>query len=426
LIIEALEVVFLFVTTLMMAYLIRHYVFTLTVLRRAKKAKVNVIVDEKYEPPVSILIPARDEEKVIGRLLQRIAELTYPHDKLQVMVIDDASSDSTGRIADEYSSKYAFIEVLHRENGNGGKGKAPAMNAGFKRATGEIVLCFDADYYPQKDIVEKLAKEFADPNVGAVQGRVVVLNEPQNMVTRLVALERIGGYRVDQEARDDLGLIAQFGGTVGGFRRSVLASLGGWDESILAEDTDLTFRVYLAGYKVRYVIDAECYEEAVDNWKAYRQQRYRWARGHMQCCFKHSSKVLKSKNLRVKEKIDGLLLLNVYFMPLVVLLSFIIGIPLIFFESSKLVGALWFSVPISLYSFVGNFAPFFEVGIGAYLDGRTRTQWLIPLLIFTFFYNIPICAKAFLDLFVSTIKRKNHSTWVKTPHLGNGNRYIEN
>ncbi len=67
------------------------------------------------------------------------------------------------------------------------------MNAGFKCATGEIVLCFDADYYPQKDIVEKLAKEFADPNVGAVQGRVVVLNEPQNIVTRLVALERIGG-----------------------------------------------------------------------------------------------------------------------------------------------------------------------------------------------------------------------------------------
>jgi len=424
LITEALEVVFLFITTLMMAYLIRHYIFTLTVLRRAKKAKVNVIVDEKYEPTVSILIPARNEEKVIGRLLQRIAELTYPHEKLQVIVIDDASSDSTGRIADEYSSKYAFIEVLHRENGNGGKGKAPAMNAGFKRATGEIVLCFDADYYPQKDIVEKLAKEFADPNVGAVQGRVVVLNEPQNIVTRLVALERIGGYRVDQEARDDLGLIAQFGGTVGGFKSSVLASLHGWDESILAEDTDLTFRVYLAGYKVRYVIDAECYEEAVDNWKAYRQQRYRWARGHMQCCFKHCLKVLKSTKLRVKEKIDGLLLLNVYFMPLVVLLSFIIGIPLIFFESSKLVGALWFSVPISFYSFVGNFAPFFEVGIGAYLDGRTRIHWLIPLLIFTFFYNIPICTKAFLDLLVSKILRKDHNVWVKTSHLGNGNRYI--
>jgi len=427
LILEALEVVFIFLTALMIIYLVRHYVFTLIVLRRAKNAKgVDAVANAEFEPTVSILIPARDEERVIGRLLQRMVELTYPKEKLQVIIIDDASSDSTGRIADEYSSRHRFIEVLHRDKRDGGKGKATAMNAGFKHATGEIILCFDADYYPQKDIVEKLAKEFADPTVGAVQGRVVVLNEPQNIVTRLVALERIGGYRVDQEARDDLGLITQFGGTVGGFKRSVLESLRGWDESILAEDTDLTFRVYLAGYKVRYIGDAECYEEAVDNWKAYRNQRYRWARGHMQCCFKHSLKVLKSKNLEVKEKIDGLLLLNVYFMPVIVLVSLIIGVPLIFFESSKFVGALWFSMPIFLYSFVGNFAPFFEVGIGAYLDGRTRIQWLIPLLIFTFFYNIPICTKAFLDILASKILRKNHSVWVKTSHLGNGNCYIMN
>jgi cellulose synthase/poly-beta-1,6-N-acetylglucosamine synthase-like glycosyltransferase len=164
----------------------------------------------------------------------------------------------------------------------------------------------------------------------------------------------------------------------------------------------------------------------VDNWKAYRQQRYRWARGHMQCCFKHSLNVLKSENLSLKEKIDGLLLLNVYFMPLVVLLSFIIGVALLFFASSSLLSMLWFSVPISFYSFVGNFAPFFEVGIGAYLDGRTRAQLLIPLLIFTFFYNIPICAKAFLDLLASKFKRKDHSVWVKTSHFGNGNGYIVN
>jgi cellulose synthase/poly-beta-1,6-N-acetylglucosamine synthase-like glycosyltransferase len=396
-------------------------------LRRAKNAKkVDVSANAEFKPTVSILIPARDEEKVIGRLLERMVELTYPKDKLQIIVIDDGSSDNTGRIADEYSSRYGFIEVLHRDKNDGGKGKAVAMNAGFKFSTNEIILCFDADYYPQKGIVEKLAKEFADSNVGAVQGRVVVLNEPQNIVTRLVALERIGGYRVDQEARDNLGLIPQFGGTVGGFRRSLLESLGGWDESTLAEDTDLTFRACLAGYKVHYVGDAECYEEAVDNWKAYRNQRYRWARGHMQCCFRHSLKVLKSKNLKVKAKIDGLLLLNVYFMPVIVLASFIVGVPLILFESSKLVSALWFSMPIFLYSFVGNFAPFFEVGIGAYLDGRTRIQWLIPLLIFTFFYNIPICTKAFLDLLASKILRRNHNIWVKTSHLGNGNSYIMN
>ena len=180
----------------------------------------------------------------------------------------------------------------------------------------------------RKEILLKSSlKDFVDPKVGAVQGRVVVLNEPQNIVTRLVALERIGGYRVDQEARDILGLITQFGGTVGGFRRSILKSLGGWDESVLAEDTDLTFRVYLAGYKIRYGVDAECYEEAVDNWKSYWRQRYRWAKGHMQCFFKHSWNVLTSKKLTWKEKIDGLMLLSIYFMPILVLLSLFIGLP---------------------------------------------------------------------------------------------------
>ena len=423
--IEVLEGFFLFLTSLMIVYMVRHYIFTLAMLRRARKAKTtHTSENTSYKSTVSILIPARNEDRVIGRLLQRMNELSYPKEKLQVIIVDDASSDRTGIIADEYSKRFKFIEVVHRDKLDGGKGKTSAMNAGFKKSNGEILLCFDADYYPQDDIVEKLTEPFTHPEIGAVQGRVVVLNEPQNMVTRLVALERIGGYRVDQEARNRLGLIAQFGGTVGGFRRSLLEELGGWDETILAEDTDLTFRVYLAGYKVAYVGNAECYEEAVDSLKAYWTQRYRWARGHMQCCFRHSADVLKSSNLRLREKIDGLLLLNVYFMPLIALLSFIVGVALIFLEASPLVGILWFSVPVAFYSFVGNFAPFFEVGIGAYLDGRRRVQWLIPLLLFAFLYNIPICTKAFLDLLASKLSGKNGNTWAKTQHLGSGNRFI--
>ena len=213
---------------------------------------------------------------------------------------------------------------------------------------------------------------------------------------------------------------------MGGFRRSLLESLGGWDESILAEDTDLTLRAYLAGYEIRYVNDAECYEESIGSWKAYWKQRYRWAKGHMQYAFKHSFKVIKSSNLRLREKVDGLLLLNVYFMPVWILLSWIISVPLFFLKSSQWFSMLWTSIPISLYSFVGNFAPFFEVGIGAYLDGRTRAQWLTPLLILTFLYNIPICTKALADLFISKLFRKNDNHWAKTSHSGNGNSYIMN
>ena len=426
-IVEILNLLLLLLTGLMIAYLIRHYIFTLTVLKNTRKhGKNGKAAALNFKPTVSILVPAHNEENVIGRLLDRLTELTYPEDKTQIIVIDDASTDSTGEITERYAKNFNHIKVLHRNKKEGGRGKAAALNAGLKHATGEIILCFDADYYPQRDIVEKLTREFIDPKVGAVQGRVTVLNEPQNIVTRFVALERIGGYRVDQKARDYLGLIPQFGGTVGGFRRSLLESLGGWDEFILAEDTDLTFQVYLAGYKVRYVEDAECYEEAVENWRDYWKQRYRWAKGHMQTFFKHWLKVLKSKNLTLREKADGLLLLNVYFMPILVLLSWILIISLFSIEQPQWSHNFLNILPIMLYSSVGNFAPFFEIGIGAYLDGRTRAQWLIPLLIFTFLINTFICTKALVDLTLSKIARKNSNHWEKTNHSGNGNCYITN
>ncbi len=408
------------------AYLIRHYLFTLTVLRHIKNQPATAAVPQtNFEPTVSILVPAHDEDQVIGDLLQKMTEIAYPKNKYEVIVVDDASQDKTGQIADAYAEQYPFIKALHRNSQIGGKGKAAALNAALKQATGEIIVCFDADYIPHPNVVSKLVEKFVDPKVGAVQGRPVVLNEPQNVVTRLVALERIGGYRVDQEARDLLGLVPQFGGTVAAFRRDVALSFGGFDETMLTEDTDLTFQIYRSGYQIRYAGDAECYEEAVDSWRTYWRQRHRWAKGHMQVCLKHTSKVITSKNMRLREKIDGLLLLHIYFMPLVTLLSLFIGAYLIL-TGSALAGTLWFVVPISFYSFVGNFAPFFEISVGAYLDGRKRAQWLAPLLIFSFFYNILICAKAFFDLCLDKLFRRRGGDWEKTTHLGRGKRYIGN
>ena len=121
-------------------------------------------------------------------------------------MIDDASSDSTGKIADENAKENSLIKVLHRDASVGGKGKAAALNAGLKQSAGEIVLCFDAEYIPDNDIVTRFV-ENSLTQASALFRAPVVLNEPKNIVTRLVALERIGGYRVDQEARDILGLI---------------------------------------------------------------------------------------------------------------------------------------------------------------------------------------------------------------------------
>jgi cellulose synthase/poly-beta-1,6-N-acetylglucosamine synthase-like glycosyltransferase len=407
--IRVLSIVFICLVALITAYLTRHYIFTLAALYHKKKPPPYASNKTKYEPMVSVLIPARNEEQVIERILQRMTELTYPKEKFEVIVIDDASTDKTGEKAKIFAKNNNFIHVIQRDQTEGGKGKQEALNCGLKHVSGELIYCFDADYYPQRDIIEKLTECFRDPKVGAVQGRVTVLNEPDSLVTRLVALERTGGYRVDQFARNELELITQFGGTVGGFRRSLIEQLGGWNPDILAEDTDLTFRIYLAGFKVRYVNDADCYEEAVDSWSSYWQQRSRWAKGHMQCAFK---------------QVDGVLLLNVYFIPIFATLAWILGAILFLVQPFAFTNFLWMTVPISFYSSVGNFAPFFEVGIGAYLDGRNRICWLIPLLLLTFMLNVLICTKAFLDLCLSKITGKKRHTWTKTVHNGNGTQHI--
>jgi len=424
LIIQAFKLMIGFYTVVIVGYLFRHYIFTFTALRKSDNSCSDDFEDHLYEPTVSIVIPARNEEKVIGQLLQRMTELTYPMEKLkEVIVINDASSDATGQIAEEYSKHYSFIRVIHRDKKTGGKGKPSAINSCLHLLTGVIVLFFDADYIPQIDIVEKLVRGFVNPNVGAIQGRPVVYNEPKNLVTKIIALERIGGYCIGQKARDDLGLTPQFGGTVGGFRRAFLEEIGSLDESMLTDDTDWTFLVRLHGYKVRYIDDAECYEEAVDSWSAYWKQRHRWALGHMQVCFKHGWSVVKSRKLCLKEKIDGLLLLHLYFLPVATLFSWLAGIMLVLFEPSPAVYTMWYFTPMSLYILAANSAPFFEIGIGTYLDERTRIQWLIPLLLFSYLFNILICTKAFFDLLFSKVLRKQKNSWAKTNHNGGENRY---
>ena len=141
-----MDLLFIALTFVISAYLVRHYIFTITVLRRSKIDKVQRDSEKvSYEPTVSILIPAHNEQEVIGKLLEKTVNLSYPESKLEVIVIDDASTDNTGKIAAEYAKSSRNIKVFHRDKIIGGKGKAAALNAALKHTTGEIVLCFDAD-----------------------------------------------------------------------------------------------------------------------------------------------------------------------------------------------------------------------------------------------------------------------------------------
>ncbi|MFQ6086033.1 MAG: glycosyltransferase [Candidatus Bathyarchaeia archaeon] len=408
------------IVIVMVGYLVRHYFFTFQAIFGKPRQLSYLQIAGAYLPKVSILIPAHNEENVIGNLLQRMTELTYPKELLEVVAIDDASTDRTGEIADGYAVRYPYIKAIHRAE-NGGFGKVEALNCGYNFSNGEIVLTFDADYFPQRDIVEKLVAPFADPEVGAVQGRVTVVNEEDSIVSKIVALERIGGYRVDQLARDDLALLPQYGGTVGGFRRAVLQEVGGWgnSNSPLAEDTDLTCRAALQGYKVRYMNDAECYEEAVSGWREYWNQRYRWARGHMQCAISYLGRFLRSDRIGFWGKIEMTLLLGVYFVPVITLLGWITGVGVYILGAPGVLPYYFALLGAATYTSIGNFAPFFEIGMGTYLDERPRLAWLLPAVIIAFGVNVFCCAKALADLAVTRIGRRLEYRWVKTTHRGN-------
>jgi cellulose synthase/poly-beta-1,6-N-acetylglucosamine synthase-like glycosyltransferase len=409
---------FLALASVMTCYLIRHYIFTMIICiygrdsqRRDSKRRFG---DGGWKPLVSVIVPAHNEEKVIGRLLQRITEFTYPKDLLQVIVVDDGSTDGTGEIIDAFAEENKFITSLHRESASG---KPAALNEALRFVRGEVVYFLDADYVPDVDFIEISNCAFLDSKVGAVQGNIHVLNL-EKRVSKVASLERFAGFRVNQLARTILGLVTQFGGTAGGVRRSLLESIGGFNEEALTEDTDLTFRVYMKGYTVLQSLSACSHEEAVEGWRDYWRQRSRWAKGHMQCAFKYFLPLIKNKNLTFKAKLDGLLLLSIYFVPVLVGLGWLLGgLCLLFGYGMEAVNGVL--IITGFYLFFGNVAPLSEVIVGAALEKQLRRCKYIPLLFIAFFLNIFLCIKAFLEILGWRLNGKSHLKWDKTVHNGN-------
>ncbi len=416
--------ILLTVFTIMCLYIVRHYrFFWARMFKEQRRCQQDLA--GSYTPSVSVLIPMHNEEKVAAGILERFVEMDYPREggRYQLIVIDDGSTDTTPSIVDEYASKYPFIKALHRI-GKSGNGKPEALNVGLKIASNELVLIFDADYLPPRDCVKRLVAPFCDVEVGGVMGRVVPINSSESLVTRISDIERTGGYQVNQQARYNLNLIPQFGGTAGGFRRSVLRAVSELDETKLAEDTDLTYKLYLQGWKIAYVNAAESYEEAAPSWEIRKKQLRRWSIGHDQCLFEHFLETLRTPVLTFWQKVDGILLLGVYVIPLLTLISWLTGI------LTYLAGAPWWwslfpaILFIFFYNSFGNFAVFAEVGGSLFLDQRRRSIWLLPLILVNFFANIWVGSKAFFQaLFVQ--RRWKPSMWERTQKSGMGRYYYK-
>lgn len=407
-------------------YGIRHYIFTLNRMFGAQRHPY-LDIDTADWPRVSVLIPAHNEERVIGSILEALLEVDYPMDRLRIVPIDDRSKDKTGAIMDEMALAHpGLIHPFHRKGGP--PGKAAALRDAMPLVADDIILVFDADYIPGKGLIKQLTSPFFDPEVGAVMGRVVPLNVEENLLTRVLDLERTGGYQVDQQARMNMRLVAQYGGTVGGVRKRALQSIGGWRIHCLAEDTDVTFRLLLDGWKTAYQNRSECYEQVPNTWKSRIAQIFRWARGHNQVLSQYAHRLLGSRRVRFGEKLDGLLLLNVYMLSLIVVLGWFLGIALWYLGVNK-PGLIVILIVVS-YSTLGNFAAFFEVSAASRLDGSRNRVRLLPFLLLGFLISLWSVSRATLTHFLS-LRSREELRWHKTEHNnhnknhlnGNGNGY---
>lgn len=367
------------VMLLLTIYTARHYVFSLNRLFGRQRHTYASIVSADW-PRVTIFVAAHNEEDVIQDCLENLMLVDYPADRMVVVPVNDRSSDRTREIIDAVVARFpGRITPFHRVSGK--PGKAAALKDATETVDTDFIIVFDADYMPSRGLIRRLMAPFFDPEVGAVMGRVVPHNVGANLLTRLLDLERSGGYQVDQQARMNLGLVPQYGGTVGGIRISALEAVGGWHDDVLAEDTDLTYRLLLGRWRTVYHNRAECYEEVPQSWAVRMRQIKRWSKGHNQAMVRHAGALYRNRELSVLERVDGLLLLGVYMMSPILLLGWVLSVLMYFTVTISWMAPALLLMAFMVHSALGNFAAFFEIATAVHLDRSNRR---IRLLAFSF------------------------------------------
>lgn len=409
--------IFLFAVVALLAfYSVRHYFFTLQRLY-GEQLHLHSSIYHAPWPRVVVFVAAHNEETVIADALRALVQADYPVDRLKIVPVNDRSTDKTYAVIEEVSAQFrGRIQPFHRTGGKPGKAAALKDATALVESEGwaEVVLVFDADYLPSRGLIKQLAAPFQDIEVGAVMGRVVPQNAGSNLLTRLLDLERSGGYQVDQQARSNLGAVPQYGGTVGGLRLTALTDAGGWHDDVLAEDTDITFRLLLSGWKTIYLNEAECYEEVPEQWPVRARQIGRWAKGHNQALYRHVCALYSHTKLTRMEKFDGFALLAIYAMPIILMMGWVSALALFYSEYGMALNGAMALMLMLTYSSFGNFAAFYQIAAAGTLDGRRDSLRLLPLVIMGFLVSVVSISKATFDLVIADrlFKRKLH--WDKT------------
>ena len=303
--------------------------YNVPILIAGLRRRERVHAKPKRPLKFTIIIPAKDEERVIARCLRSILNQRYPKDMLEVIVVDGRSKDSTFEICKAFSSTWPGIIKVYRQDH--GQSKAAALNEALQHAKGDVVGIFDADSLLEVDLLACVASYFEDPDILALQGRTLSINAGQNMLTKLVSLEETAWFRALLSGRDRLGLFVPFTGSCMFIRREVVDD---WNEDSLGEDIEMALRLAKRGIRVVYADDVRSWQESPARVKAFFSQRVRWFRGYVEAGIRYG-KLLRAPskmNLDAEMMLAGPLIASlVIFNILLSLLSTIFEQPLAVF-----------------------------------------------------------------------------------------------
>jgi cellulose synthase/poly-beta-1,6-N-acetylglucosamine synthase-like glycosyltransferase len=291
----AMMVPYFTVLAILSVYGLHRYDIIRTYFKHRKNATQDPPKRFEKLPPVTIQLPLYNERYVTERLIEECLKIEYPKELLQIQVLDD-STDDTSAFAEGLVERYRTIgypiEYHHRSNRHGYK--AGALQEGLKTATGELVAVFDADFCPPADFLMRTVHYFADPKVGVVQTRWSYINRGYNFLTEVEAMLLDGHFILEHGARSRAGYFFNFNGTAGMLRVTMIQDAGGWQHDTLTEDSDLSYRAQLKGWRFVYLPGLDCPSELPVEMHGFQVQQSRWAKGLTQVAKKLLPAILKA------------------------------------------------------------------------------------------------------------------------------------
>src|ERR1700691_5521484 len=291
----ALLIPYFIVLVLLASYGAHRYVLVYLYYKHKKNRTTEPALYFSELPRVTVQLPIFNEQFVVERLLEAVCRLNYPREKLDIQVLDD-STDETEAVArglvNHYVAQGFPVTYHHRENREGFK--AGALAVGMKTAKGEFIAIFDADFVPPEDFLLRTIHHLSDRKIGMVQTRWTHINRNYSFLTEVEAILLDGHFVLEHSGRARSGVFFNFNGTAGVWRRSAIEEAGGWQHDTLTEDTDLSYRAQLKGWKFIYLQDVECPAELPVEMTAFKTQQARWAKGLIQTGKKILPRVLCS------------------------------------------------------------------------------------------------------------------------------------